>query len=217
MALALRRLSFTIALLAFLPTSGSAAVLALGAGWLNSSLTFGGGTFQDDGYDITALFIYGDEIIAGCCEEHVLFSAGGGALASKTTSAGHTVWTYTAGTFLVRVEGEDPFYTAPVDTVEIDLFGTIEPGAGISVIYQLGHGSFDPTFAALHGVPVPTGPGLMFQSLSLLEGDGQSAELVAHDGGGNLDVEATVPEPSLVALLGFGVLAACRANALRTK
>jgi hypothetical protein len=48
MALALRRLSLAIALLTFLPTSGHAAAFAIGAGWLNSSLTFGGATYQDD-------------------------------------------------------------------------------------------------------------------------------------------------------------------------
>jgi hypothetical protein len=217
MALALRRLSLAIALLTFLPTSGHAAAFAIGAGWLNSSLTFGSATYQDDGYDIASLFIHDQEVISGCCGEHVLFSAGGGAFASKTTSPGHTVWTYTGGIFSVRVEGDAPFYTAPVDFVEIDVSGTIEPGADISVVYQLGDGSFHPAFAALYGIPVPTGPGRMFESLILLKGDERSAELVADDGGGNLEVEAAVPEPALSLLMGLGVLAACKARASRTR
>ena len=52
----------------------------------------------------------------------------------------------------------------------------------------------------------------MLESLTLLEGGPQSAEITADDGGGDLFVEAPVPEPSLSVLAGLGVLAALRSR-----
>ena len=220
MALLFRRFVPALALLAFVPAAAHAAPVALSAGWLNSSLTFGGATYQDDGYDITALFVYDEEIIDSCCTEHVFFSAGGGSLVSVTTVGDETSWRYEGGTFSVRDENSvDPFFTAPVDSLDIKLFGTIEPDADILVTYQLGAGLFEAAFAALHGIPTKTGPGQMLERLLLLEGDAQSEELMAHDGGGNLEVEAPtdVPEPALSVLVGFGVAAAVRARRMRRR
>jgi hypothetical protein len=186
--------------------SARAAPLALDGGWLNSNFVFGGATFQDEGYDVNAIDVYGVPIDL-CCGD-VFFNAGGGSLVSITTPPGETNYRYEGGTFTVQFDGAvSPFFTAPILSLDIQLFGPIEPGANILVTYALGAGLFDAAFAALHGVPEQTGPGWMFESLRLWDGNAQSPELRADDGGGNLMIDASVPEPSLSVLAGLGLLA----------
>jgi hypothetical protein len=66
---------------------------------------------------------------------------------------------------------------------------------------------YDVNAIDVYGVPEQTGPGWMFESLRLWDGNAQSPELRADDGGGNLMIDAPVPEPSLSVLAGLGVLA----------
>ena len=192
--------------------SAGAAPLAIDAGWLNSRFVFGGATFSDEGYDVNAVDLYESRIVDACCPD-VFFTAGGGSLVSITSLPGETGYRYEGGTFTLRFEGGiTPFFAAPIVSLDIRLFGPIEPGANILVDYQLGAGLFDAAFAALHGVPKETGPGSMFESLILWDGNAQSPELRADDGGGNLMVAAPVPEPSLSVLTALGVLAAIVSN-----
>ena len=218
MARVFRQLALAFALLTLLPAAGRAAPLALEGGWLNSSLTFGGPTFEDRGYDINGLLLYGIDIAPCDCIEDVFFTAGGGSLVSKTSAAGQTVWRYEGGTFSLRFENSvDPFFTAPIASVEISVSEPVEPDAFLIVWYELGPGLFDAAFAALHGVPVQTGSGLMDESMILWEGDAQSTELLADEGGGNLSVNAPdVPEPALSVLVGLGLAAVVRARSRKS-
>ena len=148
-----------LAALALLPASAAAAPLAIDAGWLNSNFVFGGPSFSDEGYDVNLVELYDVTIAEEGDPLDVFFGAGGGSLESVTALPGQTDYRYEGGTFFLQFEGDVmPFFTAPIESLDISVFGDIEPGAGITVTYALGPGLFDAALAALHGVPQPDRP-----------------------------------------------------------
>jgi hypothetical protein len=209
MAHACPPLAIALVLLVTLPGVGRAAPFALEAGWLNSTLTFGGATFQDDGYDVGAVSVSDLEVVPpGCCTGNVFFNASGGALVSETSSGADTEWRYEGGTFAVRFGSDPAFFTAPIVSLVISTGDPVGPDASLTVRYELADGLFDAPFAALYGIPTHTGSGRVFESLRVFERDAETGVLRADDGGAVLEVDAAeVPEPALNLLLGLGLTA----------
>ena len=227
----------TLAGLFFTSHSATAAPLALGIGFLNSTLTFGGPTFTDHGYDFSPVLLYGldlGEDWGAALGHETAFDASGGTLVQETpvVDAGGTLirtdYRYEGGTLRVTfalkhdVTGEvrNGSFIAPISSLLISADEPLEPGESqVSALYELAGGAFDLAFASAFGIPRRTGPGFVDeQILILLSGDHTSPELVADDGGGNVDIQApaAVPETPQSVLAGLGVLAVLLVKFSRT-
>jgi hypothetical protein len=219
------------------PLSATAAPLALGIGFLNSTLTFGGPSFTDHGYDFSPANLYGLDLTEdwGVTLGHeTAFDASGGTLVQETPvfDAGGTLirtdYRYEGGTFRVTfalkhdVTGEvrNGSFIAPISSLLISADEPLAPGTSeVSAYYELGKGRFDAAFAHAFGIPRRTGPGYIDESiLILLSGDHTSPELVADNGGGNIEIQppAAVPETPQSVLAGLGVLAVLLVRFSRT-
>jgi hypothetical protein len=220
-----RLLFLTLTLFVVAPRAAKAAPLSMSLLALNSEITFGGATFEHNGYDVFDLALNGIVVAAGSLTG-TEFTANGGSLAATTPGVDGTWYEYTGGVLDIdlRFTFHGSLYTgtflAPIVNLKVFAAEPLDPanGSNVVVYYDLGPGEFDDALANAFGMPSHTLSASADGDFILLEGDSSSPELVAHDGGISFDFRpAAVPEPSLSGLAGLGLLAAIGSRRMRRR